>query len=120
MNEKRFTNINVDFEQSWIRLKDNGDFLIFPISFNDKEEYGLETLEDLLNGLSDKVDEQQATIQLLQDEIDELKKDIDIYEYEEKKHSEFARKLYEENEQLKQEIIVYKKAFQQQVQRCTL
>ena len=28
--------------------------------------------------------------------------------------------LKEENEQLKQEIIVYKKAFQQQVQRCTL
>lgn len=28
--------------------------------------------------------------------------------------------LKEENEQLKQEIIVYKKAFQEQVQRCTL
>ena len=28
--------------------------------------------------------------------------------------------LYEENEHLKQEIIVYKKAFQEQVQRCTL
>lgn len=28
--------------------------------------------------------------------------------------------LYEENRELKQEIIVYKKAFQQQVQRCTL
>ena len=104
MGEKRFTDVNVDFEQSWIRLKDNGYFLIFPISFNDKEEYGLETLEDLLNGLSDKIDEQQATIQFLQDEIDELKKDIDIYEYEEKKHSETARKLYDENERLKQKL----------------
>ena len=28
--------------------------------------------------------------------------------------------LAEENEQLKQEVFVYKKAFQQQVQRCTL
>ena len=28
--------------------------------------------------------------------------------------------LAEENEQLKQEIIVYKKAFQEQVQRCSL
>lgn len=28
--------------------------------------------------------------------------------------------LYEENKELKQEIIVYKKAFQEQVQRCTL
>ena len=69
MSEKRFTDVNVDFEQSWIRLKDNGDFLIFPISFNDKEEYGLETLEDLLNGLSDKIDEQQATIDILLEEL---------------------------------------------------
>lgn len=28
--------------------------------------------------------------------------------------------LSEENEQLKQEVLVYKKAFQEQVQRCTL
>ena len=28
--------------------------------------------------------------------------------------------LKEENEQLKQEVFVYKKAFQEQVQRCTL
>ena len=70
MSEKRFTDVNVDFENSWIRLKDNGDFLIFPISFNDKEEYGLETLEDLLNALSDKIDEQQ-------DKIDEMEKNFD-------------------------------------------
>lgn len=50
------------------------------------------------------LNEQQATIQFLQNEIDELKKDIDIYEYEEKKHSETARKLYEENEQLRNEL----------------
>lgn len=31
-----------------------------------------------------------------------------------------CHKLEKENEQLKQEIIVYKKAFQQQVQRCIL
>ena len=29
-------------------------------------------------------------------------------------------RLKEENEQLKQEVFVYKKAFQQQVQRCSL
>ena len=82
MSEKRFTDVNVDFEESWIRLKDNGDFLIFPISFNDKEEYGLETLEDLLNGLSDKIDEQQATISALKD----IFKDIITYsEWDSKK-----------------------------------
>ncbi len=71
------------------------------------------------------LNEQQATIRRLQDlcgksdgenshlrienkrlqyEIDELKKDIDIYEYEEKKHSETVRKLQEENEQLRKEL----------------
>ena len=55
-----------------------------------------------------KIGEQQATIQFLQNEIDELKKDIDIYKYEEKKHSETARKLYEENEQLKKRLEHYK------------
>lgn len=48
-----------------------------------------------------KLNEQRNTIQFLQNEIDELKKDIDIYEYEEKKHSETVRKLHDENEQLK-------------------
>ena len=57
----------------------------------------------------DLLNEQQATIQFLQNEIDELKKDIDIYKYEEKKHSETARKLYEENEQLKEELNNLKK-----------
>ena len=56
----------------------------------------------------EKISEQQATIQFLQNEIDELKKDIDIYKYEEKKHSETARKLYEENEQLKKRLEHYK------------
>ena len=55
-----------------------------------------------------KLDKQQATIQSLQNEIDELKKDIDIYKYEEKKHSESARKLYEENEQLQKRLEHYK------------
>ena len=33
---------------------------------------------------------------------------------------DLLNELAEENEQLKQEVFVYKKAFQQQVQRCTL
>ena len=58
--------------------------------------------------LCDFMNEQQATIQFFKGEIDELKKDIDIYKYEEKKHSESARKLYEENEQLKKRLEHYK------------
>ena len=61
-----------------------------------------------LQDLCGKSDEENAKLRIenkrLQDEIDELKKDIDIYEYEEKKHSETVRKLYEENEQLIKEI----------------
>ena len=52
----------------------------------------------------DLLNEQQNTIQFLQNEIDELKKDVDIYEYEEKKYSETARKLYDENEQLRNRL----------------
>ena len=37
-----------------------------------------------------------------------------------KKVVDVLNELAEENEQLKQEIIVYKKAFQEQVQRCSL
>lgn len=33
---------------------------------------------------------------------------------------DLLNELAEENEQLKQEVFVYKKAFQEQVQRCTL
>ena len=54
------------------------------------------------------MNEQRNTIQFLQNEIDELKKDIDIYEYEEKKHSETVRKLHDENEQLRKQIQNYK------------
>lgn len=39
---------------------------------------------------------------------------------EAEKCCDLLNELSEENEQLKQEIIIYKKAFQQQVQRCTL
>ena len=39
---------------------------------------------------------------------------------EAEKCCDLLNELTEENEQLKQEIIIYKKAFQQQVQRCTL
>ena len=88
MNEKRFTfDYEVEFEIFDRVTKKHYDGRI-----------GCqEKICDLLN-------EQQATIQFLQDEIDELKKDIDIYEYEEKKHSETVRKLYEENEKLRKEL----------------
>lgn len=90
MSKKRFT---------WKteKLQHLNDEVLMIVDNANKEWKGhILNIVDLLN-------KQQATIQFLQNEIDELKKDIDIYKYEEKKHSETARKLYEENEQLKQE-----------------
>ena len=84
------------------KLQHSDDEVIMVVDNANKEWKGhILNIVDLLN-------KQQATIQFLQNEIDELKKDIDIYKYEEKKHSETARKLYEENEQLKKRLEHYK------------
>lgn len=78
---------------------------------NDIEEVeiSIKLFEDDVQIKDKKIEEQQSTIQFLQDEIVELKKDIDIYKYEEKKHSKSARKLYEENEQLRRLFVEIKR-----------
>lgn len=48
---KRFTDIEHDFENARIRCKDNGMFMLYAIYENDD---GLPTLGDLLNELSDE------------------------------------------------------------------
>lgn len=45
---------------------------------------------------------------------------IDVYDDNIKYFVDKLNELVEENEQLQQEIIIYKKAFQEQVKRCTL
>lgn len=45
---KRFTDIEHDYENAWIKCKDNGLFMIYPI-YEDETE--MPTLGDLLNGL---------------------------------------------------------------------
>ncbi len=45
---------------------------------------------------------------------------IDVYDDDFKYFVDKLNELAEENEQLQQEVFVYKKAFQQQVRRCTL
>ena len=94
MSEKRFKAVDGGFKHIIEDKEQRRVYLMHIYEHNQK-------VVDLLN-------EQQATIQFLQNEIDELKKDIDIYKYEEKKHSETARKLYEENEQLKKRLEHYK------------
>ena len=47
--KERFTEIEHDYENAWIKCKDNGLFMIYPIY---EEDNGLPTLGELLNGLS--------------------------------------------------------------------
>ena len=49
MAGKRFTNIEHDYENAWIKCNDNGDFMIYAI-YKELDE-SLPSLEDLLNGL---------------------------------------------------------------------
>lgn len=52
MTEKRFTNIEHDYENAWIKCNDNGDFMMYAI-YKELDE-SLPSLEDLLNGLADE------------------------------------------------------------------
>lgn len=49
---KRFTNIEHDYENAWIKCIDNGDFMIYAI-YKELDE-SLPSLEDLLNGLHEE------------------------------------------------------------------
>lgn len=49
---KRFTNIEHDYENAWIKCNDNGDFMIYAI-YKELDE-SLPSLEDLLNGLAEE------------------------------------------------------------------
>ena len=99
MSEKRYKRFYVSESENQLTIYDNEGL---------DDYYHLGNDERDVKGICKLLNEQQATIQFLQNEIDELKKDIDIYKYEEKKHSETARKLYEENEQLKKRLEHYK------------
>ena len=57
MTEKRFTNIEHDYENAWIKCNDDGDFMIYAI-YKELDE-SLPSLEDLLNGLSEENKELQ-------------------------------------------------------------
>ena len=92
MSEKRYKRFYVSESENQLTIYDNEGL---------DDYYHLGNDERDVKGICKLLNEQQATIQFFKGEIDELKKDIDIYKYEEKKHSETARKLYEENEQLK-------------------
>lgn len=91
MSVKRFTNIEHDYENAWIKCNDNGDFMIYAI-YKELDE-SLPSLEDLLNGLSEeneqlKKENKELKIKndLLSDELEQAKAVID------KKWSEYLKK----------------------------
>ena len=67
MPEKRFTNIEHDYENAWIKCNDDGDFMIYAI-YKELDE-SLPSLEDLLNGLHEENEQ-------LNNENKELKKQL--------------------------------------------
>ena len=81
MTAKRFTNIEHDYENAWIKCNDNGDFMIYAI-YKELDE-SLPSLEDLLNGLSEEKEQLKSENQRLEKLIEELN-----YELTEIKQSE--------------------------------
>ena len=81
MTAKRFTNIEYDYENAWIKCNDNGDFMIYAI-YKELDE-SLPSLEDLLNGLSEEKEQLKSENQRLEKLIEELN-----YELTEIKQSE--------------------------------
>ena len=116
MSEKRFEDDGVEYNNNYnYALLDtyyefDGKRIIEWNKHSDNAEYtDLERITEILNIKQMRLEslmKHREEIGKLFDRIDELKKDIDIYKYEEKKHSETVRKLYEENEQLRTQLLV--------------
>ena len=87
MTAKRFTNIEHDYENAWIKCNDDGDFMIYAI-YKELDE-SLPSLEDLLNGLSE--------------ENEQLQSRINDYDVALKRLQDLTERKIKENEQLKQE-----------------
>ena len=62
MTEKRFTDIEHDYENARIRCKDDGLFMLYAIYEDDD---GLPTLGDLLNELNDENEQLKQQIEYL-------------------------------------------------------
>ena len=96
MTEKRFTNIEHDYENAWIKCNDNGDFMIYAI-YKELDE-SLPSLEDLLNGLSEENKQLKKENTKLDKKLDEL--------HDEKirlirENTRLKKKLKEHNDMLK-------------------
>ena len=123
MSEKRFT---IKSTATELELYDNGvkigefphyEWVARPVDYVVKTLNEQQATIEQLQDLCGQSDGENAKLRIENKRLcDELKllKPTNIEQYEQ------IVQLQEENEQLKQEVFVYKKAFQEQVQRCTL
>lgn len=68
MTKKRFTNIEHDYENAWIKCNDDGDFMIYAI-YKELDE-SLPSLEDLLNGLAEENEQLKKENKELKDKLE--------------------------------------------------
>lgn len=92
---KRFTNIEHDYENAWIRCNDDGYFMIYAI-YKELDE-GLPSLEDLLNGLSEENEQLKTQLQNTCDQRDEFHRGA-------RENANRVGQLEKENKELKQKI----------------
>ncbi|MBP5423006.1 MAG: hypothetical protein J6Y78_11250 [Paludibacteraceae bacterium] len=108
MSEKRFI---VEESENQLIIYDNDGI---------DDYYHLGNDESDVKAICGLLNEQQATISQLEKNFDDLVKWASEIAKRNVILDEQIGQLQRENEQLEQEIIIYKKAFQEQVQRCTL
>lgn len=70
MTRKRFTDIEHDYENAWIKCNDDGMFMIYSIYEDDD---GLPTLGNLINGLNDENQELKKFKRKVAKELQEYK-----------------------------------------------
>lgn len=92
MTGKRFTNIEHDYENAWIKCNDDGDFMIYAI-YKELDE-SLPSLEDLLNGLAE---ENQCLRELLDIGKTNAKDIVDVLNAQQNR----IKELDKENKELK-------------------
>ena len=102
LTEKRFTDIEHDYENAWIKCKDDGDFMIYAI-YGDLDE-SLPSLGDLLNGLDGTVKDLSDDYEQLLKKNKELKARYNRCIEEMDSLAEVNDKFYKENEELKHDL----------------
>lgn len=102
MINKRFTDIEHDYENAWIKCKDDGDFMIYAI-YGDLDE-GLPSLENLLNGLDGTVKSLTKDYEQLLKKNKELKARYNRCIEEMDSLAEVNDKFYKENKELKAKV----------------